>query len=163
MKPVYKKKFEIRWSDLDANRHLLNATYVNYMSHTRMSFLFDHGVNQKLLREHSIGPVALHEHIYYFQEIQPGQQVTCTMQLSGISKDGTFFGFHHRFYNNKGDNCALGTVIGGWISLESRRLTPPPLKVLDTLNSLPRISEFKEMTKEDTRVAGVRRLALDQL
>ena len=36
---MYKKQFEIRWSDIDANGHLANSAYTNFMSHARMSFL----------------------------------------------------------------------------------------------------------------------------
>ena len=41
---TYFKEFEIRWSDLDANRHLGNSAYTNLMSHTRMSYLFEIGI-----------------------------------------------------------------------------------------------------------------------
>jgi acyl-CoA thioester hydrolase len=30
---MYLKEFEIRWSDVDANRHLANSAYLNYMAH----------------------------------------------------------------------------------------------------------------------------------
>ena len=41
---MYTKKFEIRWNDLDANKHLGNSAYIEFMSHTRMSFLTEYGV-----------------------------------------------------------------------------------------------------------------------
>ena len=40
---MYKKQFEIRWSDVDANKHLANSAYTNFMSHTRMAFLMEFG------------------------------------------------------------------------------------------------------------------------
>ena len=40
---MYLKEFEIRWSDIDANRHLANSAYLNFMSHTRMAFLMELG------------------------------------------------------------------------------------------------------------------------
>ncbi|WP_374958619.1 acyl-CoA thioesterase, partial [Gilvibacter sp.] len=54
---MYLKEFEIRWSDIDANRHLANSAYVNFMSHTRMSFLIDRGIDMKAMAKHQIGPV----------------------------------------------------------------------------------------------------------
>ncbi len=36
---MFVKEFEIRWSDLDANRHMANSAYINFMSHTRMAYL----------------------------------------------------------------------------------------------------------------------------
>ena len=36
---MFLKEFEIRWNDLDANRHLANIAYISYASDTRMAFL----------------------------------------------------------------------------------------------------------------------------
>ena len=30
---MYLKEFEVRWNDLDANRHLANSSYINYESY----------------------------------------------------------------------------------------------------------------------------------
>ena len=40
---MFIKEFEVRWSDVDANRHLANSAYINFMSHTRMAFLLELG------------------------------------------------------------------------------------------------------------------------
>ena len=50
---MYTKTFEIRWSDMDANQHLGNSTYIDYLSHTRMSFFKEKGMGmlQKGKRE----------------------------------------------------------------------------------------------------------------
>jgi acyl-CoA thioesterase FadM len=42
---MYFKEFEVRWSDLDGNMHLANSAYINFMSHTRMSFLLEQGIS----------------------------------------------------------------------------------------------------------------------
>ena len=61
---MYTKDFEIRWSDMDANGHMANAAYINFMSHTRMAFLMELGFNQRALAENNIGPVVFHEHVH---------------------------------------------------------------------------------------------------
>lgn len=61
---MYFKEFDIRWSDMDANRHLANSAYINMMSHTRMGFFIDKGITQEQLAMHGFGPVVFHEHIY---------------------------------------------------------------------------------------------------
>jgi acyl-CoA thioester hydrolase len=40
---MFTKEFDIRWSDLDANRHLANSAFINFMSHTRMAYLIENG------------------------------------------------------------------------------------------------------------------------
>ena len=49
---MYTKSFDIRWSDLDANRHLANASYLNFMCHTRMGFLMECGFNQESMAQY---------------------------------------------------------------------------------------------------------------
>ncbi len=51
---MYIKEFEIRWSDLDANLHLGNSTYIDYMSHTRMSFLTDNNLSLDVMRNNNL-------------------------------------------------------------------------------------------------------------
>ena len=41
---MFFKEFEIRWSDVDSNRHLANSAYINFMAHTRMSLFISIGL-----------------------------------------------------------------------------------------------------------------------
>lgn len=151
---MYKKTFEIRWSDIDANRHLANTAYVNFMSHTRMSFLMENGFGQAQLAEHNLGPVVFYEHIYYFKEVFAGKPVTVTLQLKGLSEDGMYFEFIHDFYDHKGRNFASCEMMGGWIDLKERKLTGLPEKLFKNLNGLSHTDDFRVLTKEDTRKFG---------
>ncbi|MEX0273937.1 MAG: acyl-CoA thioesterase, partial [Flavobacteriaceae bacterium] len=81
---MYLKEFEIRWSDVDANRHMANSAYLNFMSHTRMSFLMEMGFGQKILSQHQIGPVVFYEHMYYFKEIFPGKPIKVSLEVTGM-------------------------------------------------------------------------------
>lgn len=148
---MYKKEFDIRWSDLDANRHLANTAYINFMSHTRMGFLMENGFGQKELQKHNIGPVVFYEQIYYFKEVFAGKPVTVSLELKGISEDGMYFEFIHNFYDHKGRNFASCEMMGGWIDLQERKLTGLPSELFSNLNSLIHTNDFKILTKEDTR------------
>jgi len=153
---MYVKEFDIRWSDLDANRHLANSAYVNFMSHTRMAFFMDNGFGQRELEAHNIGPVAFYEHIYYFQEIFVGKPVKVSLQLKGLSKDGMYFEFIHNFYDDKGRNLASCEMMGGWIDLKERKLVKLPSDLFKNLNNLTHTEDFKVLTKEDSRKFGKR-------
>ncbi|MEZ4777962.1 MAG: acyl-CoA thioesterase [Flavobacteriaceae bacterium] len=148
---MYTKQFEIRWSDVDSNLHLRNSAYVDYMSHTRMSYFQDHGFSQSKLQKMHLGPVALYEHMYYFKEVFPGKPVQVSLQLKGISEDGTFFSFLHDFYNSEGKNVARCEMLGAWIDLNTRKLTTPPHEIWDFLEEVDKTEDFKTLTKEDTR------------
>ena len=96
---MYLKSFEVRWNDLDANRHLANSAYISFMSHTRMAYLYEHGFSQRTLAKRNINPVIFYEHVYYLSEVLPGTPVRVSLEIKGISKDGMFFEFHHNFYD----------------------------------------------------------------
>ncbi|QWX83404.1 acyl-CoA thioesterase [Cellulophaga sp. HaHaR_3_176] len=148
---MYLKDFEIRWSDTDANRHLANSAYLNFMSHTRMAFLMELGFNQKTMAEHEIGPVVFYEHVYYFKEAFPGKPVKVSMEVKGMSEDGMFFEFHHNFYDHKGRNFAHCEMMGAWVNLKTRSLTGLNDVFLDAFNNIEKAEDFKVLTKEHTR------------
>ncbi len=153
---MYTKEFEIRWSDIDANRHLANTAYINFMSHTRMSFLMEHGFGQRELAAYDLGPVVFYEHIYYFKEVFLGEQIKVSLQLKGLSKNGMYFEFIHHFYDQKGRNFASCEMMGAWINLKERKLTGLPEKLYKNLSGLEHTEDFQVLTKEDTRKFGKR-------
>lgn len=151
---MYKKNFEIRWSDIDANKHLANTAYINYMSHTRMGFLMENGFGYKEMARYNLGPVVFHEHVHYFKEVFAGMPVTVTLKLNGLSQDGMYFEFVHDFYDHKGRNFARCDMMGGWIDLKERKLIGLPKELFDKLNNLDHTEDFRILTKEDTRKFG---------
>jgi len=157
---MYTKQFEIRWSDVDANRHLRNSAYIDYMSHTRMDFLMEKGLGQQMLVNYNLGPVAFYEHIYYFREVFPGAPINVGLQLKGLSENGMYFMFLHDFYDQNGKNLARCEMMGGWIDMETRKLTGLPKELLTIFETADRASDFKILTKKDTRKYGMRPLDL---
>ncbi|WP_298792371.1 acyl-CoA thioesterase [uncultured Allomuricauda sp.] len=148
---MFFKEFEIRWSDLDANRHLANSAYINFMSHTRMAYLGQLGFNQKSMAHYNIGPVVFYEHMYYFKEVFPGKPVKVSLGFKGMSKDGMFFEFQHDFYNSEGKNFARCEMMGAWMDLKERKLTDLPQVFLDAFHKMETTEDFKVLTKADTR------------
>lgn len=151
---MYKKQFEIRWSDVDANKHLANSAYTNFMSHTRMAFLMEFGFTMKELAIHNIGPVVFYEHMHYFKEAFLGQPIIVSLEVSGLSEDGAFFKFDHNFYNHKGENIAFCEMFGAWIDLKARKMTHLPKALMDLAYKFPKTEDYKVLTKEDTRANG---------
>jgi len=148
---MFLKEFDIRWSDLDANRHLANSAYINFMSHTRMAYLGQLGFNQKTMAQYNIGPVVFYEHMYYFKEVFAGKPVQVSLGFKGMSADGMFFEFEHNFYDAKGRNFARCEMMGAWMDLAERKLTVLPKVFMDAFKTAERTEDFKTLTKEDTR------------
>lgn len=62
-------KFDIRWSDVDPNRHLANYAYVNFMSQARLELIRENGITQKVMDKHNMRPIAFYEKMYYLKEV----------------------------------------------------------------------------------------------
>lgn len=148
---MYFKNFEIRWNDLDANRHLANKSYLEFAAHTRMSYLTELGFDQRTLAKYGIGPVIFYEHIYYFKEVFANKPIRVSLELTGLSKDGMFFEFKHNYYDESGKNFAHYEMMGAWMDLETRKLTPLPEEMKKGLEKAQKALNFKYLTKEDTR------------
>ncbi|MEK6153060.1 acyl-CoA thioesterase [Flavobacteriaceae bacterium 3-367] len=148
---MYLKEFEVRWSDVDANRHLANTAYINFMVHTRMCFLADQGFTHRIMAERNIGPVVFYEHMYYYKEVFPGQPVRVSLEVVGTSEDGKFFEFRHNFYDAKGMNFAHCEMMGAWMDLGQRKLVALEKDLLQMFSTVERATDFRVLTKEDTR------------
>lgn len=151
---MYFKEFDIRWSDIDANRHLANSAYVNFMSHTRMGFMIENGLSQREMVTHNIGPVVFHEQLFFFKEAFQGKPITVSFELGGASEDGMFFKFVHNFYDHKGRNLARGSMQGGWIDLTTRKMQGLPKELMPMLQNAPKSADYKVLTKQDMREHG---------
>jgi len=151
---MYFKEFDIRWSDIDANRHLGNSAYVNFMSHTRMGFMIDNGLGHQEMMTYNIGPVVFHEQIFFFKEAFQGKPIRVSFELSGASDDGMFFEFRHNFYDHKGRNLARGTMQGAWIDLTTRKTSALPPELSKLFDETHRAPDFRALTKEDMRAHG---------
>ena len=151
---MYYKEFDVRWNDIDANRHLANSAYLNFMSHTRMGYMIENGVGHKEMVQYNIGPVVFEEQVFFFKEIFQGKPIRVSFELGGASKDGMFFKFIHNFYDYKGKNLARGIMKGAWIDLKTRKTCALPNPLMPMLDAAHKTSDFTILTKEDMRVHG---------
>lgn len=146
----YRYKFDIRWSDIDANRHLANSSYVVFCAQTRMAFMNENKIGLKELSRWGIGPVILHERYSFFKEIYADQTVYVTAEISGMSEDGSIYRFLHQFYLPDGTHCATAEATGVWIDTMLRKSTTPPEDILEVM------SEFSDdnipvLTRQDLK------------
>ena len=152
---AYYHKFDVRWSDIDANRHLANSSYVEYCAQTRMAFMSSHKMGLKELNRWGIGPVILHERYSFFKEIYHGQDVFVSLEINGFSEDGGIYQFIHKFFLPDGTHCATAEATGVWIDMMLRKSTTPPEDIIEVMNQF-RAEHTKTMTKEDLKTLPFR-------
>lgn len=152
---MYYKKFNIRWSDIDANGHLSHSSYHELTAHIRICLINDIFNLSKLIKK-NIGSILFYEEIYYFNEFLPMEDIYLTLETAGLSENGKFFKFYHNFYKKNGIHSAYSKVFGSWIDLKKRKLIVPPKIILKLIKKNTYSKDFKILTKEDTRVKGVK-------
>jgi len=148
---MFLKEFEIRWNDLDANRHLANVSYLAFASETRLVFLNQMGLSNADLKQLAIGPVVFNERLFYFKEVLPDDSIRVSFELAALSKEGMFFEFEHNYFNSKGENVARCEMMGAWMDLNTRKLTLLPEELLNAFEKTHKTKNFRIITSEDTR------------
>ncbi|WP_417427961.1 acyl-CoA thioesterase [Halpernia sp.] len=147
---VFQYKFDVRWSDIDANRHLANSSYVEYCAQTRMAFMNQEKIGLAQLSRWGIGPVILHERYSFFKEILGDQTVWVTLEVSGASEDASIYRFLHKFYFPDGTHCATSEATGVWIDTMLRKATTPPDEILEVMEAY-KDENCKILTREDLK------------
>lgn len=149
MENTYFQKTSVRWSDLDANRHLANASYMNFTSFARISFLRDYGVSMQNLGEYGIGPAILHEQFSFFKEAMEGEDIYITVEIGGMSEDGMIYQFIHNLYNQDGAHLCHSELTGVWFSMAKRKMQAPPTEMIENIKKSFEGKTIKALSKQD--------------
>lgn len=139
------KHFEIRWADLDPNRHLRHSAYADYATHVRFSFLRDHGFGQRRFVELGFGPVIVREEVRFRREVEGGEIIAIDFRAQGLAPDASRWDLSHAVVRSDGKLAATVRVEGGWLDLATRKLTVPPGEIRELLHRLPRTDDFSPL------------------
>lgn len=142
---AFEIRLEVRWDDLDANRHVRNTAFSEYATNARFRLLVAHGFDQARLEQMRFGPVMMREDIRYRRELRFGDTVVVRVHASGLSRDGSHWRVHQEVLRADGKEAATLSIQGGWIDLEQRKLVAPPGELAAVLLSLPRTADFEEL------------------
>ena len=143
MSSGYSKDFEFRWSDVDANQHVMHSKYYEAAAHCRMSFLKERGITIELLKSLSIGPILFREECSFRKEIYGGEIISVSFQLTKAKRDGSRFSTLHEFKKEDGSIAATLQADLAWIDTTKRKLTTPPPHVMSMMDDAPKHSNFE--------------------
>jgi acyl-CoA thioester hydrolase len=139
---MYLKDFEIRWSDLDANRHTANSTFADLCTETRVSHLRENGFSQSDFARGNFGPVIFSEEFYYLKEIMPGENIRISLELLANTADYRYIKFAHCVFNHAGKLSVYSETFFGWFDLAERKLILPPAKIVEILSGLSHADNY---------------------
>ncbi len=148
-------KFNFRWSDIDANMHIKNTAYNVLFTEARLNFLRDIGFGLKEFKQYGIGPMVVHEHIFYVQEVRGESEVYIDIQLRGSSEDGKYMKFAQHMYNNQGELSCYLDLTFGWLDVKARKLAIPPPNLLEALNKLEKTEDYGIIDSSELKASHV--------
>ena len=135
-------EFEVRWADMDANRHMRHSAYYDYAAHLRVKLLKAINLDLATMAELNFGPVLFREETIFLREIGLGETISVDVQLQKARRDGSRWTFVHEFKKDNGKVAAKLTVDGAWLDLQKRKLTALPEQFHQDLFEIPQTADF---------------------
>jgi acyl-CoA thioester hydrolase len=140
---MFKQTVQIRWADIDPNRHLRHSVYFDYGASMRMNALSSLGLSMQKLEELMIGPILFREEAIFRREILFGDDITINVELVKAREDYSRWSLRHQF--TKGDDtlAAIINLDAAWIDLAKRKLAVPPPVIRSVFEKFPKSSDFE--------------------
>ena len=139
---------QLRWSDMDANRHLRHSAYYDFGAAVRVKYLSEQGITSEKLEELHLGPVLFREEAVFKREVKFEDQITIDMQLLKSTPDFGRWSIRHHLVKADGTLAAIITIDAAWIDLVKRKLAVPPQSIQATFESFPKSPEFQFIIPE---------------
>jgi acyl-CoA thioester hydrolase len=145
---AYSLPIQIRWSDIDANRHMRHSVYYDYGAMARMMILSDRGLTTAKLEELHTGPILFREEAIFRREILLEDKISIDLVLSKATADFGRWSLRHHITKADGTLAAIINVDCAWIDISKRKLTVPDEFIQKIVESFPRSPDFQFVTPE---------------
>lgn len=147
---VFSMPLSIRWSDIDANRHLRHSVYYDFAAAARMQLLSERGLTTEKFEEFAIGPILFREEAIFRREIRLEDKITLTVELYKSTPDFSRWSLRHTFLKEEGTLATTLSIDGSWIDLNLRKLAQPNEYIKNIFSEFPKSTDFQwiELTKK---------------
>ena len=148
---TYSKTYRIRFSDIDANRHVNNAAYIDAAGEVRYEFFAENGFPPARFEQLGIGPVYTKISIQFLREVLLGETVTVNFTLTGLSPQGMFWKVHHDIFKSNGKKAVSIDMEGTILDLTTRKPVLANEDLMRVFQMIQRSEDF-EILPEMRRV-----------
>ena len=142
---AYSKTYRIRFSDIDANRHVNNGVFIDVVGDVRYEFFAEHGFPSERFEQLGIGPVYTKITTQFLREVRLGETVTITFTLTGLSPRGMFWRAHHDILKANGKKAVILDMEGTILDLTMRKPAPASEELMRVFELIPRAEEFETL------------------
>lgn len=143
-------ELQVRWSDIDANRHLRHSVYYDFGALCRMELLTQIGLTTKKLEELAIGPILFREEAVFRREIVFEDKIRITTEILKASEDYSRWSIRHEIRKSDDSLAATLQVDGAWIDMTKRKLATPDTFVQNIFSQIPKSPDFEFLPKKQT-------------
>ncbi len=147
----FEQRFRVGWSDLDANAHMGNSSYLDHASNTRMLFFALNGFTVARFASEKFGPVVVRDELVYRKELRLMDEFTVDFESAGASADGVQFRVRNTFRNAAREIAAVVTSEGVWFDLERRRPRASPVDLDSLMRMLQKSNDYSEIPPKNSR------------
>jgi acyl-CoA thioester hydrolase len=144
---MFKQTVQIRWADIDANRHLRHSVYYDYGASMRMNALSGEGLTMKKLEELMMGPILFREEAVFKREIIFEDIITIDVEVLKAREDFARWSLRHHFAKSDGTLAAIITIDGAWIDLVKRKLAVPGDFIRHVFEKFPKAADFEVLPR----------------
>ncbi len=134
---------QVRWSDIDQNRHLRHSAYYDYGATVRIACFSEHGLTNLKFEELHIGPILFREEAIFKREIKFEDKITVDMTVTKATSDYSRWSIRHHFFKDDGTLCAILNLDGAWIDIVKRKLAVPDEFILSIFQDFPKADDFE--------------------
>lgn len=144
---AYSMTYEVRWSDIDANRHVRYSAYIDAAAELRYRFFTQHNLPPEVFDQLGVGPVYTCLTANFFREVRLGETLTITYLLTGLSPQGIRWKVQHDFLKANGKKAVTVTLEGTILNLITRQPTIPTPEIMAVFQLVPRSAEFEVLSE----------------
>jgi acyl-CoA thioester hydrolase len=142
---------QVRWSDIDANRHLRHSVYYDYGALSRMEILSRIGLTTARLEELGIGPILFREEAVFRKEVVFEDRIRITTELVKAYPDFSRWSIRHHILKEDESLAAILNLDGAWIDMQKRKLAIPDDFVQSIFDKIPKSKEFQFQVKKEAK------------
>jgi len=140
---TFELPIQVRWSDIDQNRHLRHSAYYDYGATARITCFSDHGLTNQKFEELRIGPILFREEALFKREIKFEDKVTVDLALTKATPDFSRWSITHHIYKEDRMIAAILNMDGAWIDMAKRKLAIPNEFIQKVFDDFPRANDFQ--------------------
>ena len=137
---------QVRWSDIDQNRHLRHSAYYDYGATVRIACFSQHGLTNLRFEELRIGPILFREEAIFKREIKFEDRITVDISVTKATADFSRWSVRHHFLKDDGTLAAIINLDGAWMDILARKLTVPDDFIQNVFEDFPKSADFEQIT-----------------